>query len=96
MVTAADSPELINKLFNGDFDLVLLCDSLRGQEQRRTIGLIKLYTPSTPVIMVSSFEGRQYPFADLTVPNNPSAIVAAVEMAARTPITDRARATSAA
>ncbi|HYX54061.1 MAG TPA: hypothetical protein VE783_11470 [Candidatus Limnocylindrales bacterium] len=96
MVTAADCPELINKLFKSDFDLVLLCDSLREEEQRRAIGLIKLYTPSIPVILISSFEGRQYPYADLTVPNNPSAIVAAVDMAASMPLRGRTRANSAA
>ncbi len=96
VVSAADSPDLINKLFNGDFDLVLLCDSLRDEERRRAAGLIKLYTPSTPVIMISSFEGRQYGYADMTVPNEASAIVAAVTMASRTPGRNWARSSAAA
>ena len=96
VVTAGDSPELINKLFNGDFDLVLLCDSLREEERRRATGLIKLYTPSTPVILISSIEGRQYAYGDLTVPNSPAAILASIEMAAAIPPRSRARASSAA
>ena len=96
VVSAGDSPDLINKLFNGDFDLVLLCDSLREEERRRATGLIKLYTPSTPVIMISSFEGREYEYADVTVPNEASAIVAAVKMASSLPVRSRARSRAAA
>jgi len=96
VVTASDSPELINKLFSGDFDLVLLCDSLREEDLRRATGLIKLYTPSTPVILISSIEGRQYPYGDLTVPNRPAAIETAIEMAAAMPVRIGTRASSAA
>lgn len=96
VVTASDSPDLINKLLNGDFDLVLLCDSLREEECRRAARLIKLYTPSTPVIVISSYEGRDYGFGDLTVVNDPSAILAAVRMTVRVPARGRVGASIAA
>jgi CheY-like chemotaxis protein len=52
VVTADNSPELVNRLFNGDFDLVLLCDSMREEERRRLIAIVKSHTPSTPVVLI--------------------------------------------
>lgn len=52
VVTAGDSPELVNRLFNGDFDLVLLCGSMREEERRRLAAIVKSHTPSTPVVLI--------------------------------------------
>jgi CheY-like chemotaxis protein len=52
VVVAGDSPELVNRLFNGDFDLVLLCGSMRAEERRRLTAIVKSHTPSTPVVLI--------------------------------------------
>lgn len=52
VVTAGNSPELVNRLFNGDFDLVLLCGSMREEERRRLTAIVKSHTPSTPVVSI--------------------------------------------
>lgn len=66
VVTAVNSPEVVNKLFAGDFDLVVLCHTLGEQQQQRLAHIIKNHTPSTPVIILSQTEER-----DLGVEPNP-------------------------
>jgi len=56
VVVAGNSPQLVNRLFNGDFDLVLLCDSIRAEERRRLTAIVKGHTPSTPVLLVAQAE----------------------------------------
>jgi len=58
VVTATNSPEVVNKLFAGDFDLVILCHTLGEQQQKRLAHIISDYTPSTPVIVLSQAEER--------------------------------------
>jgi CheY-like chemotaxis protein len=56
VVIAGNSPELVNRLFNGDFDLVLLCGSMREEERRRLTAIVKRHTPSTPVVVIDDDE----------------------------------------
>ena len=56
VVTAGNSPDLVNRLFNGDFDLVLLCGSMRADERLRLAAIVKRHTPSTPVVMIDEDE----------------------------------------
>jgi len=58
VVTAMNSPEVVNKLFAGDFDLVVLCHTLGELQQKRLAHIIRDYTPSTPVIVLSQGEER--------------------------------------
>ena len=58
VVTAVNSPDVVNKLFAGDFDLVVLCHTLGEQQQQRVAHIINGYTPSTPVIALSQVEER--------------------------------------
>ena len=60
VVTAMNSPEVVNKLFAGDFDLVVLCHTIGEQQQQRLAHIIKDYTPSTPVIILSQGEERNF------------------------------------
>ncbi|HKW76031.1 MAG TPA: hypothetical protein VJN64_10950 [Terriglobales bacterium] len=56
VVVAGNSPELVNRLFNGDFDLVLLCGSMRAEERCRLTAIVKSHTPSTPVLLIEERE----------------------------------------
>jgi CheY-like chemotaxis protein len=60
VASASGSYEIVEKMLNGDFDLVLLCHSIPNGDRRRLTGIINSYTPSTPVILVSDDEQPQF------------------------------------
>jgi len=60
VAAASDSFEIVDKLLNGDFDLVLLCHTIPEQDRLRVAGLVARYTPSTPVVLVSEDGSSQY------------------------------------
>ena len=78
VVSANNSPEIINKLFNGDFDAVILCNSIPNEERRRLSSIIKSYSPSTPVILLAEMQGRKYDYGTVTTDATPEQIVATV------------------
>ncbi len=53
VAAASDSYEVVDKLLNGDFDLVLLCHTMPHQDRRRLARIICSYSPSTPVVFIS-------------------------------------------
>jgi CheY-like chemotaxis protein len=53
IAAASDCYEVVEKLLNGNFDLVLLCNSMPEEDRRRLARIIGLYTPSTPVVLIS-------------------------------------------
>ena len=53
VASAFDSGEIVDKLLNGDFDLVLLCQSMPDEDRHRLAHIIKRYSPSTPVLLIS-------------------------------------------
>jgi len=57
VVIAGNSPDLVNRLFNGDFDLVLLCASIPEEERRRLIAIATRHTPCTPVVVLQGEVG---------------------------------------
>ena len=46
----------MEKLLNGDFDLVLLCHTMAEEDLLRLARIIGSYTPSTPVVFISETE----------------------------------------
>jgi DNA-binding NtrC family response regulator len=80
-VTASTASEVINKLFNGDFDVVILCNSLPDAERRKLAGIVKSYSPSTPVIIVADTAGAQYDYGSQTASGAPADLAAAIEKA---------------
>jgi len=52
IATASDPCETVNKLLNGDFDLVLLCHSMPADDRRKLVHIVTRYTPSTPVVLI--------------------------------------------
>lgn len=53
VAAATDSVEIVDKLLNGDFDLVLLCHTIPDEDRLRVARIVGSYTPSTPVVLVS-------------------------------------------
>lgn len=54
VAAASDSSEVVDKLLNGDFDLVLLCHTMPEEDRRRLVRIISSHTPSTPVVFISN------------------------------------------
>lgn len=53
VAAASDSLEIVDKLLNGDFDLVLLCHTIPDEDRLRVARIVAGYSPSTPVVLVS-------------------------------------------
>ena len=77
-VVSSHVDELMERLFEGNFDAIILCHSLREEERRRLAGIIKNYHHATPVIVVSDLQGRQFQYGTRTVLNYPEQIIASV------------------
>jgi len=60
LAAASNSFEVVDKLLNGDFDLVLLCHTIPEQDRQRLARIIGSYTPSTPVLFISETERGGY------------------------------------
>ena len=56
VAAASDSFEVVEKLLNGDFDLLLLCHTMADEDRLRLARIIGSYTPSTPVVFISEME----------------------------------------
>jgi len=77
-VVSSHVDELMEQLFEGHFDAVILCHSLREEERRRLAGIIKNYHRATPVIVVSDLQGRKFQYGTCTVWNYPEQIIASL------------------
>ena len=78
VASANNSPEVVDRLFNGEFDVVLLCHSIPEEERRRLAEIIRNYSSATPVIVISDFDGRQYSYGTRTARCFPDQIIAAI------------------
>ena len=76
--TAADTVE---KFFSGDFDLVILCHSIPLEERERIAQLVRMHSPSTPVIVLADLPTRRYNFGDLTVDSDADSLLHSVPLA---------------
>jgi DNA-binding response OmpR family regulator len=79
VVPASTSPEIINRLFNGGFDIVILCNSIPGDERRKLASIIRNYSPSTPVLVIADMQGRVHDYGTRTTAGYPDDVVAAVQ-----------------
>jgi DNA-binding NtrC family response regulator len=77
-VISSDREQITERLFEDDFDAVILCHSLHEDERRRLAGIIKSYCPATPVIVISDLQGRKFDYGTRTVLNYPPQIIASV------------------
>ena len=51
--SATSLTSAIEKILEGDFDLMLLCNSLREPERMRLVNICRRRAPSTPVLVIS-------------------------------------------
>ena len=75
---ASDSVEIVDKLLNGDFDLVLLCHTIPEDDRLRVAHIVASYTPSTPVVLASQDEGSAYAAGARIVQCRPDQIMSAL------------------
>lgn len=78
VASATNSCEVVEKLLNGDFDLVLLCDSMPEQDRERLARIVSSYTPSTPVVLICSAEQAKQAFSGGPVKCHPEQLLATV------------------
>lgn len=83
VVVAMTSAQVVEAFFGGDFDMVLLCHTIPSDERRKIIRLVHNHAPSTPVMVVSAYEGQARDAGAIAVPNQPQDLVAAVADEAR-------------
>ena len=78
-VVAAFSPkEAVDRLREGDFDLVLLCQSIPTKEKDRLALWIRASGSRVPVISISGILWERDSFANATVVSDPNALLTAI------------------
>lgn len=78
VVPAFSLKEAVDHFRNGDFDLVLLCQSIPAQERDRLTIWIRASGSRIPVVVVSSDRGERGAFTESTVDSAPSALLAGI------------------
>ena len=91
VVSALSIKEAVNNFRNGDFDLVLLDNSLPKKDKDRLTCLIRASGSRTPVVTIASERGDEDSFADATVESDPSKLLTGIRdtlvKAAKAPVT---------
>lgn len=93
VVPAFSLKEAVDHIRNGDFDLVLLCQSIPAQERDRLTIWIRASGSRIPVVLVSSDRGERDAFTDSTVDSAPNALLAGITQVLINAATQVARAT---
>jgi hypothetical protein len=71
--------DAIDHLQGGDFDLVLLGDSISTASKERLTFLIRAYVPLIPVVCVTDSSGDCYSYADATITNDSAELLRRIE-----------------
>src|SRR3954452_11632010 len=72
---ATTAAETVERFFGGDFDLVILCHSIPLEERERIAQLVRMHSPSTPVLLLAHPRPRRYNFGDLTVDSDADSLL---------------------
>jgi CheY-like chemotaxis protein len=84
VLAAASVREAIDHFKTGDFDLVLLGDSMSEENKERLTYLIRASGARTPVVSIANSSGTLDSFADATIPNDANELLAGMgELLAR-------------
>ena len=75
---ATTAAETVEQFFAGDFDLVILCHSIPHEERQRVAQLVRMHSPSTPVMVLADLPTRRYDFGDLTVNSDAASLLQSV------------------
>jgi hypothetical protein len=79
IVTPAITPgEITEQFFRGDFDVIILCHSIPQEERERIAKLVRMQSPSSPVIALADLPTRKYDFGDLTVDSDAANLLRAI------------------
>ena len=78
VMSALGTREFVNKLFDGDLDVVVLCTSLAPVERRKMAALVRQHRPSTRIFALSAAEDGQINGADSTICGDTADLVRAL------------------
>lgn len=78
VTTAATYTAFVKEFYAGDFDGVVLCNSIKNQERRKMASLVHHRSPSVPVIVISETAFSHYNFGTLTVEPQPESLLQAL------------------
>jgi CheY-like chemotaxis protein len=78
VAAARNSEELVHCIFNGDFDLFVLCHSIPFTKRREALQFLKENRPLTPVLVVLTTVTDSLPTHGMAVESHPKALVEAV------------------
>ena len=78
VVPAYSATEAIQCFLDGDFDLAILCHSLRSKERRLIVATIRYHSPYTPIMLLAAGIAETYDFGDRTVDTSPESMLAAI------------------
>ena len=73
-----NTEEFVGKFLDGDFDLVLLCNSLRDGERERLCSLVHRFSQRTPVLVVRSLPEHTSHSAEYACTGEPQTILAGI------------------
>lgn len=79
VISVASIKQAIDHFKAGDFDLVLLGNSISLESKERLTFLIRTFGSNTPVVSIGSPSGDHGSFADATLKNDSSELLADVE-----------------
>jgi CheY-like chemotaxis protein len=78
VAAARNGAELVNCIFNGDFDLFVLCHSIPFTKQSKALQFLKENRPLTPVLVVLTVVTDALPTPGMIVESHPKALAEAV------------------
>jgi CheY-like chemotaxis protein len=78
---ATTAAETVERFFEGDFDLIILCHSIPIEERERIATLAHNHSPSTPVIVLADLPTRRFEFGDMTVDSDAVSLLQCVPKA---------------
>ncbi len=82
--TCLDLEEFIRQFLDGDFDLVMLCGTLRREERQLMTNLVHRFSRTTPVIAVCTLPGERVDGVDHVCSGDADVLLSAVSRALTT------------
>ena len=79
--TCSDLDEFVRQFLDGDFDVVMLCGTLRREERQLMTNLVHRFSRTTPVIAVCTLPGERVDGVDHICSGEPDVLLAAVSSA---------------
>jgi hypothetical protein len=84
VTTASTYRAFVKEFLNGDFDIVVLCSTIKNIERKKMASIVDHHSPSTPVIVISEGPFSHYDFGTVTVDPRPEAFLNSLADVAKT------------